>query len=311
MNTNKLKENALLIGGSGFAGWHMKRLLDTSYHVIATGQDKDIRNKDKINQLVQNTSPDIVINFASITTVRETFEDPVKTYNIGFLGMLNLLTALKRNGFKGRVLNVSSSEVYGHPTDEQLPISESMPLHPMSPYAVSKIAAEALCYQWSQTEDFEVLTVRPFTHIGPGQSDRFAISRFSKQIAEIMLGLRDPVISVGNLDTTRDFTDVRDVTRAYALLLLHGKNGSIYNVCSGNEVYMLTLLEKLINYSNLSIKIEQNQLLTRSSEQQRICGNYKKLYDETGWRPEIPLMTSLSDMLSFWINELKTLNKLS
>ncbi len=300
-----MKGNALLVGGTGFVGTHMQRALEPEYNVIATGRSEDIKSKEKVDHLVSRAMPDVVVNLASITTVRETFEDPEKTYQIGFYGTLNLLAALKEYGFKGRMLNISSSEVYGFPKDDQLPITEEMALSPMSPYSVSKIAAEALCYQWSQTESFEILTARPFTHIGPGQSDRFSISNFAKQIAEIMLGRKRPVMRAGSMDTTRDFTDVRDVVRAYILLLDQGRNGGVYNVCSGRESHMRVLLDTLIEHSGLSITVEEEQSLTRDKEQLRICGSYERLYNDTGWRPEIPLPKSLSDILEYWVEKVR------
>lgn len=293
-------KQALLIGGRGFAGSHMNRLLSTDYTVTSVGSDCDIQDKDKIYSLVKKVCPDVVVNMAFITTVRETFADPDKTFQIGYYGMLNLMLALKHNGFKGRLLNVSSSEVYGFPDPTSLPMDELTPLRPMSPYSVTKIAVEALCYQWSQTEGIDVVTARPFTHIGPHQSDRFALSSFSKQIAEMLLGKEDRVIRIGNLESTRDITDVRDVVRAYKMLLEHGKSGEVYNVCSGHEIKIRELLDKLIEKSGLEIKIEQDENLVRGNEQQRVCGSFKKLNQSVGWKPEISIDQTLADMIEYW-----------
>ena len=298
--------NALLLGGTGFVGPHMERLMQSQYHVVATGKNVDIRNLDQVKQLVMDVKPDVVINFAAITTVKETFNRPFDTYQIGFYGALNLLMVLKDYGFRGKMIQIGSSEVYGFPTDDQLPITEDAPLRPMSPYAVAKIAAEALCYQWSQTESFEIVMVRPFTHIGPGQSDRFAISNFAKQIAEIMLGKRDPIIYVGNLDTTRDFTDVRDIVRAYEAILQKCRSGNVYNICSGKEIITRVLLDELIKCSGLSIKVVQEPSLVRKTEHLRIWGCYDKLRAETGWEPEIPISKTLSDTLAYWVEVTKT-----
>lgn len=301
-----LRRNALLLGGTGFAGTHIREMLEAEYQVTATGRDHDIASKETMNGLVRNARPDIVVNLASITTVRESYEDPEKTYRIGFLGTLNLLFALKEHGFKGRMLNVSSSEVYGFPKENQLPLKEGAPLCPMSPYAVSKVAVEALCYQWSEMEAFGIVTARAFTHIGPGQSERFATSSFAKQVAEIMLGMRKPVIRVGNLDYTRDLSDVRDIARGYVMLLEQGETGNVYNICSGRETRMRCVVDNLIELSNIDTKVEQDASLTRASEQQRICGSFEKLNSETGWKPEIPLSQTLSDTLEHWLERLKT-----
>jgi GDP-4-dehydro-6-deoxy-D-mannose reductase len=297
-------KQALLIGGTGFAGCHMNRLLSTDYTVTSVGSDCDIRDKDKIYSLVKKSHPDVVVNMAFITTVRETFSDPDKTFQIGYYGMLNLMSALKHCGFNGKLLNISSSEVYGFPDPMSFPMDELTPLRPMSPYSVTKIAVEALCYQWSQTEGIDVVTARPFTHIGPHQSDRFALSSFSKQIAEILLGKREKVIRIGNLESTRDLTDVRDVVRAYKLLLERGKSGEIYNVCSGHEIKTRSLLEKLIEKSGIDILIEQDENFVRGNEQQRVCGSFKKLNQEVGWKPEISIDQTLVDMIEYWKQKL-------
>ena len=298
-------QTALLVGGTGFVGSHMQRCLLPSFKVIATSRISDIRDAVKIRRLVKSTFPDVVINFASITTVKESWQDPLDTYRIGFLGTLNLLEALKESGFKGRMLNISSSEGYGLPSIDLLPVNEDTSLRPMSPYSVSKVATEALCFQWSQSEGFDIVTARPFTHIGPGQSDRFAISNFAKQLAEISLGKREPLIYVGNLNATRDITDVRDVVRAYSLLLDRGCNGQAYNICSGGETSIKALLNELIELAGLSVSIEFDATLLRNVEQKRIYGNHDKIHRETGWKPMISLRQTLADTLSYWADRLK------
>lgn len=296
---------ALLTGGTGFVGVHLQRLMRQSFTVTATGHESDLRDGDRVGHLVASVRPDVVVNLASITTVRESFADPLETYRIGFLGTLHLLAALKASGFRGRMLNVSSSEIYGHPEEVELPLTEQSPVRPMSPYAVSKSATEQMCFQWSRTEPFEIVTARPFTHIGPGQSDRFAISNFSRQIAEILLGRREPVLRVGNLETTRDFTDVRDVAGAYMLLLERGRSGEAYNVCSGKEVSMSTVLERLIERARTPIAVEQDPALVRDAEQERVVGSYAKLNGDTGWNPEVPLAKTLGDTVSHWLEQIK------
>lgn len=298
-------QTALIIGGTGFVGQHMQRILESTHRIIATGRNVDITDADRIRRLVKQTAPELVMNFASITTIRESFADPRHTYQIGFGGTLNLLLALKENGFSGSMLNISSSEVYGFPSDDELPIAERTSLRPMSPYAVSKAATEALCYQWSQIEQFRIVTARPFTHIGPGQSDRFAVSNFARQVAQISLGRSEPVIRVGSLGTTRDLTDVRDVVRAYRLLLEQGRSGEVYNVCSNKETNMRSLLDQLIESSGISVRIEQDETLLRAAEQRRTLGSHEKIRNDTGWTASIPLSRTIADMLSYWIDRLK------
>lgn len=296
----------LVIGGTGFVGNHMQQRMSDRYDISATGRQADIREYEVIKNLIKSESPDYVINLASLTTVRETIKNPALTYEIGFTGTLNLLTALKETGFSGRMLQVSSSEVYGFPVPEQLPIKETEPFKPQSPYSVCKIAAEMLCYQWSQTEAFEIIRARPFTHIGPGQSDRFAIASFARQIAEIKTSKKEPAMKVGNLDATRDFTDVRDVVDAYEALLLKGENGDVYNVCSCREIRTGELLEKMIKFSGKAIDITQDESLLRSTEQQRVLGSNKKIREETGWQPQISLEQTIEDTVEYWIEAKET-----
>lgn len=303
-----MRRNVLLLGGKGFAGRHMEQLLRADHDVLSCGREIDVRDMNAVRDAVRQCKPDWVLNFASVTTVRESFEDPAATYDIGFLGTLNLLTALKETGFSGTVLTISSSEVYGHPLPAELPISEAAALRPMSPYAVAKVAAEFLSYQWNGCEQFRIVTARPFTHIGPGQSARFAVSNFAKQIAEIRLGIREPVLHVGDLFTTRDFTDVRDTVRAYRMLLERGEGGETYNVCSGREVGMRDVLDQLIAGAGMDIRVETDANMLRAAEQRRLLGTYEKLKRATGWEPEIGLARTLPDMLDFWLHELRSGN---
>jgi GDP-4-dehydro-6-deoxy-D-mannose reductase len=294
-----VKPRALIVGGTGFVGSHLTRQLSNRYSVIATGRDHDVRDSEILLDLVSKSMPEIVVNLAAITTVKESFEFPRETNDINFLGLLNLFTALKSNGFKGRILQVSSSEVYGFPTSEELPLTESSPLRPMSPYAAAKAASEQLCDQWAQAAGFSIFVVRPFTHIGPGQSERFAVAKFARQIAEISAGHRAPIIEVGSLRAARDLTDVRDIVRAYDLVLHGGEPGKIYNVCTGRETVMRDVLDELIRLSGNKIEVAENPALLRDQEQQRLCGSCAALNAATEWMPEFSLTRTLSDVLAF------------
>ena len=219
-------------------------LFNTSLHTTYTSDNNLSENKFNITSL-RNTLPhaaifDAVIHLAAQSFVPESFKNPLETFDVNFTGTYNLFSALKEYGFHGKILYISSGDIYGLVSEDKLPITEDYPLKPRNPYAVSKVAAEALCYQWSIAEDIEILIARPFNHIGPNQSERFAVSSFAKQIAEIELGLRKPVLNTGNIDITRDFLDVRDVADAYKLLLEKGMN------CKEQE-------------SEINIKTESNQ----------------------------------------------------
>ena len=297
-------QRALLFGGTGFAGAQMAQLLAADYQVTAVGREVDIRDARAVARVVEKARPDVVVNFAAITTVRESFADPEATFDIALKGMLHVLTALKAGGFNARVLNVSSSEVYGHPAPAALPITEASPLTPMSPYSVAKLASEFLCQQWARSEGMQIMVARPFTHIGPGQSDRFAIASFGRQAAEIMLGLREPVLRTGDLSPTRDITDVRDTVRAYKAILEHGQPGEIYNVCSGSEVSMHDILDKMTAMVGRAVRLETAPSMLRKSEQQRLRGSHEKLVAATGWRPTFALHQTLDDTLQAWLKKL-------
>ena len=294
----------LLVGGTGFVGTHLRNLFEVDSAVISTGTNVDIRDIKKIRALIERERPDNVVHLAAITTLRESFKNPENTYDINFMGTLNVLKALRDIDFSGRFLFISSSEVYGLLTESDLPVTERQPTKPLSPYAVSKIAAEALCYQWSQLEKFETLIARPFNHIGPGQSERFAISDFGKQIAAIKLGLAEPVIHVGDIDTTRDFTDVRDIVAAYQLLLRRGRNGEIYNVCSGREYSIRTLLMRMCFLAGVEVELRSDVDRFRSSEQRRVLGSNNKLHDDTGWNATYEIDQTLKNITDYWVRKL-------
>jgi GDP-4-dehydro-6-deoxy-D-mannose reductase len=293
----------LILGGSGFVGSHMKSRSPKWSETSVVGSNVDIRDKKALSSLIEITQPDYVVNLASITTVRETVSSPKDAYDISFYGTLNILEVLRDQAFHGTFLYISSSEVYGYPDVSKLPLNESSILNPMSPYSVGKLAAEYLCSFWQKDNNFKIVIARPFTHIGPGQSERFSIASFSNQISKIVQLKQDPIIKVGDLNTTRDFTDVRDIVDAYWLILEHGKAGEIYNVCSGIERKISFVLKKLIYLSNkiIDVKIESDRL--RVSEQQRILGSAKKLEEDTGWRPAIDFEETLKDMLNYYLQK--------
>ncbi len=268
--------------------------------VTARGRSLDIRNRPALEEFLLRERPNQVIHLAGITTLRESFEDPRNTFETTFCGTLNLLSALKTAGFSGRMLFVSSSEVYGLIHEDELPVSETNQTKPQSPYAVAKIAAEALCYQWTKTEAFDIVVGRPFNHIGPGQSPRFAISDFGRQIVMIRLGLAPPILHVGDIDTTRDFTDVRDIVTAYKQLLDRGINGEIYNVCSGIERSIRSLIERMCELAGIAVELRTDSSRFRPSELRRSRGDSRKLSNATGWAPMYSIDQTLRDILDEW-----------
>lgn len=299
----------MVTGATGFVGGFIQHALASENNaygfVFIPSQVIELRDAEGVARICAENAPDYVIHLAALSFVPESFNNPHETYEVNFLGTLNLLQALKQSGFKGRLLFVGSGDMYGLAAPEALPLTENSPLKPRSPYAVSKVAAEALCYQWSQTEGMDIVMARPFNHIGPAQSDHFVVSDFAKQVMEIKLGRRKPEISVGDIDVTRDFTDVRDVVRAYLMLLCGGGNGEAYNVCSGKEHSVREILERLLTLARVTANIRQDSARLRPAEQRRVYGSYDKLRDSTGWQPEIGLEQSLADNLTYWERKLE------
>jgi len=292
-------QSFLVTGASGFVGQTLTREVPGA-HFAELPASVDLRDKQALRRAVQASSPNRVIHLAAQTFVPRSFADPTETFSINFQGTWNLLEALDAAKFTGRLLFVSSGDVYGITPENELPITELRPVRPRNPYAVSKVAAEALCYQWSQTSSFEIVSVRPFNHIGAGQNERFVVSSLAKQIVEIRKGVRPPILRVGDLSVTRDFTDVRDVVSAYMLLVEDGVNGETYNVCSGVERSIEALLNCMLNISGVSAEVYPDPELFRSAEQRRVCGSLNKINGQTGWLPKIPLERTLQDILSFW-----------
>jgi GDP-4-dehydro-6-deoxy-D-mannose reductase len=295
----------LVTGGSGFVGPWLRNAIESEpacagARIVELPHDVDVRAADALAAFVASARPDRVVHLAAQSYVPQSFADPDTTYAVNFHGTLNLLRALKAAGFSGRMLYVGSSDVYGAVPDAELPIVETQPLRPRSPYAVSKVAAEALCHQWSATEPMRIVMARPFNHIGPGQSDRFVVSGLARQITEIRSGRRLPVIDVGNTAATRDFTDVRDVVRAYVDLAERGVAGDTYNVCSGNERSIGALLDRLVALSGVNVEIRRDAARMRAAEHLRSCGSCAKLGAAVGWRPRHPLDDTLRDMIDHW-----------
>lgn len=289
----------LLTGSDGFVGSVLKRQWPC-IPLADDGGNVDLREADRLRRAVAHIAPDAVIHLAAQSFVPASFAHPRETYEINFFGTFGLLDALKAAGFTGRFLFVGSGDAYGVVAPNELPVDEAHPLRPRSPYAVSKAAAEALCYQWSQSEAFEIVMTRSFNHIGPGQSERFVVADFARQVVEIRKGLRPPVFRTGDIGVTRDFTDVRDVVQAYLLLLEQGKCGEVYNVCSGSEHSIRDLLMRLLNLGGIEAAIEQDASRLRDAEQRRVCGSPRKLERDTGWTRRYSLDASLTDILNDW-----------
>lgn len=301
-------KKVFLLGRSGFVGQAFSRFLqqhDGDAIEVVPLTHPLLEDEYSLRQALRETQPDWIVHLAAVSSVQQSFRDVRGTLEVNLLGTLNLLNAILAEGFAGRLLYVSSGDVYGSVPIEELPITEARLPRPLSPYSVSKLAAEFLCYQFGQANNLDVVIVRPFNHIGAEQSRRFIIPDLAGQIAEIKLGRHLPQLMVGNIDVTRDFLDVDDVVRAYLALLEHGRTGVTYNVCSGKEHKIRDLLEKfreLAGLDALPVTIDPTRL--RPAEQIRMRGCYDLLKKDTGWEPSIPLNDTLQKILKFQLNSI-------
>lgn len=267
---------------------------------LATFADHfDIRSAG-LARTIAELRPDGVLHLAGLTSVMDSFREPEQYFDVNFHGTWNLLRALRESEFKGRMVFVSSGDCYGSVGPEHLPVNEERPLRPRNPYAVSKVAAESLCYQWSQGGGFDIVVARPFNHVGRGQDARFAVASFARQVALIRAGRAAPCIVTGNLDVTRDLTDVRDVVNAYAALLEAGVSGETYNVGSGRETSMRHVLCTLAEIAGIEPEIRADPSRMRADEQRRAVADVGKIRRDTGWSATIPLEATLADVLDDW-----------
>lgn len=294
----------LVTGSSGFVGSALLAMadggeVDEKLRFSRLPSSVDLRRSADIKMALSHLPCDAVIHLAAISFVPESFERPNETYEINLNGTIHLVEALKASRFTGAFLYVSSGDVYGAVPAEALPITEDWIPRPRNPYAASKLAAEAYCYQAGLTSGIRFLIARPFNHIGAGQSDRFLLPAMAKQMLEIKQGKRH-VIETGNIDVTRDFSDVRDVLRAYLALLEAGRAGETYNVCSGMERNVGEVLREMMAIARVDAAVEVREEKRRPHEQRRHYGSNSKMYRDTGWRPKVPFEQSLRDLLASW-----------
>jgi len=301
----------LITGANGFVGEYLiNQLAGKSSQIVKLPKTIDIRNKNELISFCSAYSFDAVIHLAAMSFVPESVLNPKEVDDINFTGTKNILEALRLSNFEGVFLFIGSSDVYGIVPESSLPITEKVPLSPMNPYSKSKVRAEGLCKKWSMKEkNMRIIMTRSFNHIGPGQDERFVVSRFCKMAAMINCGYKKPYIETGNLNISRDFTDVRDIVNAYDLLLKYGKNGEVYNVCSGNEIILEDLIGKLKQISGVDFNVMVSSDLYRDSDQKRVSGSFSKLNEMTGWKPSISFDASINDIYNYWKNKIKMESK--
>lgn len=291
----------LVTGAHGFVGGHVAAMVESgalpAKNLVTPPKGWDLRHEDEVNAWIETVRPDSVLHLAAQSFVPRSFQNPRETLEINVLGTLNLLQALKRAGFSGRMVYASSGDIYGQVPEERLPVDEDLCPAPRNPYAVSKVAGEQLCLQWHRSEGMDIIVGRPFNHVGPGQDDRFVLSSVARQLVRITNGEQPAVVEVGDIDTTRDFTDVRDVVSAYGALLRFGQSGGTYVIGSGEERRIRDLLDNLCKIAGVSPEFRQDSSRIRPTEQRRMVANASRLRRDTGWSPTIQIETTLKDIL--------------
>lgn len=262
----------------------------------------DLHDSGSVRQMMDKVRPDRIFHLAAQSYVLSSWHAPADTISNNILGQLNLLEAMRELKLDCRMQIAGSSEEYGLVKPNEVPIKESNPLRPMSPYAVSKVGQDMLAYQYYMSYGFHVIRTRAFNHSGPRRGDVFVESNFAKQIVDIEKGRQEPILRVGNLEAKRDFTDARDIVRAYDLALEMGVPGDVYNIASDNEYSIQEILDILLSKSKVKITVEVDPARLRPSDVPVLRGDYSKFHKLTGWKPEIPFEQTLEDLLQYWKN---------
>lgn len=313
------KKTALITGITGFVGSHLAELLLAEgvnvYGIqrwrsktdnIENIQDKiiiqeaDLLDAHSLYKVVDEIRPDYIFHLAAQSYVQSSWSSPTNTLEINIIGTANLFEAVKKSGLNIAIQIACSSEEYGKVLPDELPIREDNPLRPLSPYAVSKLAMDYLGYQYHESYGMRIIRTRGFNHTGPRRGDVFAESTFARQIAEIEKGKKEPVVHVGNLDAKRDYTDVRDMVKAYYLSVQKCQSGEVYNIATGKSWKIRDVLNLLLSMSKVKIKVLQDKSRMRPSDVEVLVGDATKFMKVTGWRPEIPFEKTMEDLLNYW-----------
>ncbi len=311
----------LITGITGFAGSHLADyILNNHPDVEVFGtirwrsrkenilhiEDKislfegDLKDIVSLKKCLAEIKPDRIFHLAAQSFVPTSWNCPAETFSINAIGQINLFEAILSLNFNPKIQVAGSSEEYGLVTPDELPMKETNSLRPLSPYAVSKVAQDLLAWQYFKSYSLKTVRTRGFNHTGPRRGEVFICSTFAKQIAEIEKGKREPVIYVGNLEAKRDFTDVRDIARAYWLTLEKGIEGEVYNIGTGKAYAMKDVLDMLLSLSKANVKVEVDPQRLRPSDVPILISDSSKFVKQTGWKPEIPFRDSLQDLLNYW-----------
>ncbi len=309
---------ALITGISGFVGSHLaEHLIENGVEVFGSIRwrsrldnivhikdrikliETDMRDSHSVVGLIKDTEPDLIFHLAAQSFVPTSWNAPQDTIYTNVIGTVNLLEAVRSSKIDPKIHIAGSSEEYGLVTQDEVPIKETNQLRPLSPYGVSKVAEEMLGFQYFRSYSLRSVITRAFNHSGPRRGDVFVESNFAKQIADIENG-KEPVIYVGNLEAQRDFTDVRDVIKAYVMALEKCRPGETYNICSEKAVRIKDMLDMLLSMSGKEISVEKDAKRMRPSDVDLLVGDCSKFRKATGWKPEIPLKKTLEDLLDYW-----------
>lgn len=312
-------KKAFITGIAGFVGSHLSELLlargfevyglirprsKTEYIETIISKlhldDADILDTHSLYSTISRIKPDYIFHLAAQSFVPTSWVSPSVTLETNIVGSANLFEAVKQTGCDPVIQIACSSEEYGLVHEDELPIKETNPLRPLSPYAVSKLAMDYLGYQYFQSYKIRIVRTRGFNHTGPRRGDTFAESNFAKQIAMIEKGKQEPVIRVGNLDASRDYTDVRDMVKGYVAAVEKCDPGDVYNICTGETIKIGDLLNVLLSFTKSKVKIQPDPARMRPSDVPVLLGDNTKFVTKTGWKPEISFKKTMEDLLDYW-----------
>ncbi|MEO0088939.1 MAG: GDP-mannose 4,6-dehydratase [candidate division WOR-3 bacterium] len=309
----------LITGITGFVGSHLAEyLLSKNYEIYGTYRwrsrmeniihikeklklyECDLKDAAAVYNLIKEIKPDMIFHLAAQSYVPMSWSCPSETIITNVVSQINILESVRNLKLDSLIHIAGSSEEYGLVYENEIPIKETNPLRPLSPYGVSKVAQDLLGYQYYKSYNLKIVRTRAFNHEGPRRGEVFVTSNFAKQIAEIEKGKREPVIYVGNIEAVRDFTDVRDVVKAYYLVLTKGKVGEVYNIASGKGYKIKEILDFYLEKSKVKVEVKVDEKRLRPSDVELLIGDATKIKEECGWQPEIPIEKTLEDLLNYW-----------
>ncbi len=311
---------ALITGITGFAGSHLSEYLlslDHEVHGLIRCRSRmehiehikhklklhtgDLRDANSMQELINEVQPDLIFHLAAQSFVPMSWNAPAETLETNITGTVNLFEAVRKSKCNPKIQVAGSSEEYGMVFPDEVPIKETNPLRPLSPYGVSKVAQDKLCYQYNKSYNMGIIVTRAFNHTGPRRGEVFATSNFAKQIVEIEKGYREEVIDVGNLEAQRDFSDVRDIVRGYYLAATKGQPGDVYNISSGEAMTIGNMLNTLLDFSEIkNIVIKPDPKRMRPSDVPILLGDCTKFKKQTGWKPQVPFEDTMRELLEYW-----------